>query len=723
MVDMVEVFASEATKWAVSAATSELGKGARRLYDLLRSRKDELSEAPDIHAVLELARRDPGFREELIQAVGLLNADSVARDAPQPIPAFRNHRRYLENPPLDGPKLIAGPHGCGATELARQLGAAVADRFPNGRVEVDLARFRSGDVLDLAGVMQYVLRRFGVDAGELAVDDARLAEQLASALATRQCVIILDNVTAASEIEVFTRFRTSLLLITTTYLSRDLRSLDRNPILLRGLDPEGARELLADYCGAVRPAEEPEASSELVALCEGLPEALREVGLSLATRAGEPQPVAGLLAAYRQTGVVDAEGVIRESVRRTIDALDARTARAVALLAEFPGGRFTRETATAYLGAGTDFEAVLAAQLTTPDGNAHRVRRLVGEYLPKPPEGERAAVFAALLRHVRDNAVAADFQPDRLRVYEDAGVEAWSRPEDRFDWLDEHLGLIGALAREGCERGHYREVCQLGGAVEILINQRWRWREYADIADCVVRAALTDPEQRAAQIARAYSMRAKAYYLARVFEPAQADLEQASRHAEAAAQPRLSASVAEFRSRYWEERFDAGWARDLDEAIRWMRAAVAIDRQLGDRTALGIHLRMLAVMLVKAGYATEALTQAGEAARYAEGRNLGRAHMAATRAYLALGDTVAARTWLGEADRLLRGVGAEQYGWELRELEARLLVAEGAIDAARQTWGSLLDEANRSTHPRRDDYFTELCSLPAPSARRWLWPW
>ncbi|WP_026198155.1 tetratricopeptide repeat protein [Sciscionella marina] len=721
MVDVVEVVASEAVKWVLPIPARGLRSELLRLYRVLRSRKDAIPTLRDVRAVLELARRDRAFRSELVQTVAMLNAGSIAHGAPQPNPASRVHRRYLENPPLDGPKLIAGPHGCGATELARQLGAAVADRFPNGRVEVDLARFRSGDVLDLAGVMQYVLRRFGVDAGALAVDDARLAEQLASALATRQCVIILDNVIAASEIEMFTPFRTSLLLITTTSCpSRDLRVLDPNPIRLRRLDPAGAQELLGDYCGAVRPAEEPEASSALVALCEGLPEALREAGLSLAKRAGEPQPVGRLLAAYRKSGVVDAEGVIQESVRRTIDALDARIARAVALLAEFPGGRFTRETATAYLGAGTDFEAVLAAQLTTPDGNGHRVRRLVGEYLPKPPDGAGEAAFAALLRHVRDNAVAADCQADRLRVYEDARAGTWSRPEDPFDWLDEHLGLIGALAREGRERGYHREVCQLGGAVEILVNQRWRWRQYAEIAECVVRAALADPGQRATQLARAYSLRAKAYYLVRVFEPAQADLEQASRYAGAANLPRLSASVAEFRSRYWEERFDAGWTRGLDEAIRWMRAAVAIDGQLGDPVALGIHLRMLAVMLVKAGQVDEALDQANEAARYAEGRNLGRAHMAAARAYLALGDTATARTRLGEADQLLRRLGAEQYVWELRELEARLLVAEGALDAAREAWGSLLDEANRSAHPRRDDYFTELCSLPAPSARRWL---
>ncbi|NBH12128.1 hypothetical protein [Amycolatopsis sp. SID8362] len=749
MVDVLEVVSSEAAKVAAAALVGRVDKAVSRVVDLVRGKLG--GAPPDTGRILAAVRDDPEFADDLARLLTTVHDGAEQVHGPVGITGYRNHVRYLADPPTSGLRVIAGPPGSGRTELARQLADRARDRIPVRPIEIDLAGLRVDGVVDMAVVKQRVLRELGVPDAELVVDNVGLDQQFGSALSTRLCTIILDNVVLASELQPFLPFRLNLLLVTTSVMTRELAALDRAPILLRGLDEDGALELLADFSSPVRPADEPVEARRLVELCGHMPAAVQQAGLTLARRAGEPQPVAGLLAHYRTTGVVDAEGAIRDALQRTFAELSAEAVLGAAQLATFPGGWFTRATAAAYLGGHNGervFEEVVDAQLTEPArGGWHRLTTLAGQYAATLA-ADREAAFDRLLRYVRDHVVAADLagdqpgKPGRLREYVVPAGVAWTLPEDRFDWLDRHLGLIGELVRAAYWRRRHKEVCQLAGAVEVLVNQRGRWREFADISDTAVRAAEALDSERAAEgkgapalVARALSMRARARFLARWFPPAAEDLERAWRLAGSAEIPdwrrrRLLSSVAEFRGRCCEEQADdvvavtapseaqrQERARLLAEAERWLSTAVAVDGEIDHGYALGIHLRMRASILVKAGRAEEALTAANQAAEHVTGRNAARLDMVAAKAYLAIGAPQRARECWERAARLLQQTRADQYEWELREIGARILTAEGRIEEAWFAWQELLGKAFTYGHPRTNEYLSELGSLPSPSGR------
>ncbi|MGW7535395.1 hypothetical protein [Amycolatopsis sp. NPDC054798] len=731
MIDAVAVFSTEAAKLLATALVGRVDKGLGQLAGIARAKfgakfgSGPVSVADLREQVLAACRDDPAFRAELMEAVALLNAAGQRPPAAEGVEPFFNHAEHLREPRESGVCLIYGPAGSGKTEIARQIAGLVRDRFPGGWIEIDVAESRTGAVVDLALVKRQALLKLGIPGNEIAADDAGLDQQFGSVLATRLFTVILDNVVSAREVELFRPFRMNLVLATCSVRTRDLDALDPAPILLGGLELEGAREMLAHYCGAVRLDAEPAATDALLEMSGRMPSAIREVGLSLARHSGEPYPVSGVVAHYQANGIVDAEGVIKDSLEQTFSSLAPETAAAVALLSGFPGHWFTRETAVAYLGMREQvFDAVVSAMVTEQVGGWYRLTALVSQYAAKLP-ADRDAAFLRLLSHVRDRAVAADLAGDagRLREYVVPPGLSWTLAENRIDWLHRHLGLLTEVVRAAARRQRHVEVCQLAGALEVLITARWLWREYAEISDLAVRAAaaLADGEPQALY-ARTLSMRAKTWFLARAFDPAEADLRQAWELAEAvktrpARRERLLSSVAEFRARFFEEKADtlapasAERASLLAEAESWLRKAISLDQHLEHGYALGIHHRMLASVLIKAGRPAEAMAEIENGRNHATGRNLNRLDMVAARAFLALGDPGRARDCWSRARAELKSTGADQYQWEVREIEARILAAEGQPEAARTAWGQLVWDAWRLGHPRTNEYVTEFESL------------
>lgn len=723
MVDLLQVVVDEAAKAAAASAVGSVSTATRNVVSLLKERlgtgksgKDALS-----RRALTAARADKEWADRLIEAVSVLHEENVST-ATAGIENFRNHLAILADPPRTGLKLIVGPGGSGKTELARQIAERVREDFPSGRVEVPLARYRDGDEFDAAAVKRYVLREFGIPHGEIPVDDEQLDRQFLSVLVTRSFVLILDDVELAAELALFTRFRTSLVLATASVYSRELKACDPAAIELRGLDVEGARHLLADFCGKVRPSDEPVETDRLIDRCDRMPLALREVGVTLAGRAGEARPVAALLDEYRDTGVVDAEGVIHDSLRRTFARLSDAAVEACAVLADHPGGFFTRATAAAMTGEAKILDELIAAQLTYQVGDWYSLTILAGQYARKLPS-DRDAGFDRLLAHVRDTAVAADFRenPDRLRTYVVPSKRVWESRIDHIDWLEWHRSLIGELVKLAFLRRRYKETLQLAGAFETLVNKRWYWREFIEISDWAVKAAEADRDAKPAQLARALMMRGKARYMARWFPAALEDLDRAAKILSGPAAGfaenrwrKLQASLAEFRGRFHEERADllvhrqagAGEIKqELAEAARQLRLACALSTELADGPALAIHPRMLANVLIKLGEPAEAI--AVLAAMIAAGRNQARVEMVYANAYLALGELAEARVRFDSAWHRLAAQRADQYQWELRELRARLMTAEGD-PAAVAEWGQLAYDATQIGHPRADRYFSAL---------------
>ena len=128
-------------------------------------------------------------------------------------------------------------------------------------------------------------------------------------------------------------------------------------------------------------------------------------------------------------------------------------------------------------------------------------------------------------------------------------------------------------------------------------------------------------------------------------------------------------------------------APDWRPAIEAFRRAVEIDRaDPGAGWARGLHTRMLANVLVKAGFAREAVALSAEAlacTRTGDDRNASRVCPVLAKCHVALGDQGSAWLNLGEACKRAATAGATQYGVELEDLNAEIDYLAGAFGAAR----------------------------------------
>ncbi|MEV0901018.1 BTAD domain-containing putative transcriptional regulator [Actinoplanes sp. NPDC049802] len=177
---------------------------------------------------------------------------------------------------------ISGPGGIGKTALAITVAHRVGDRFPDGRLYVNL----NGAELPPARPMQVLgvfLRELGVDNAILPDSLPQRAAMYRSALASRRILVVLDN--AADETQVQHLLpgsgRSAALITSRTRLT----GLDGAEHLELGLLPDhDVMTLLARVTGPERIGEDPAAARELVQCCGGLPLAVRIVSARLAAR-------------------------------------------------------------------------------------------------------------------------------------------------------------------------------------------------------------------------------------------------------------------------------------------------------------------------------------------------------------------------------------------------------------------------------------------------------
>ncbi|MFF7172613.1 AfsR/SARP family transcriptional regulator [Streptomyces pseudovenezuelae] len=188
--------------------------------------------------------------------------------------------------------VISGRSGTGKTALAVHVGHRTAERFPDGRLFVDL---RAADTAPLqpADALARLLRAMGAEPETLPSSVEELTGLYRTYTGHRRILLILDN--AAGEAHVRPLLPPgpgSAVLVTSR---RRLVALEGAAHLdLTVPDEEEALELLRRVAGPDRVRAEPEQTAEIVALCGRLPLAVRIAGARLAAR---PHWVPGRLAA------------------------------------------------------------------------------------------------------------------------------------------------------------------------------------------------------------------------------------------------------------------------------------------------------------------------------------------------------------------------------------------------------------------------------------------
>jgi hypothetical protein len=243
--------------------------------------------------------------------------------------------------------VLTGMAGIGKTTLAVNWAHQVADRFPDGQLFVNLREFcPSGAPLT------------STEAARIPADTGGRAALYRSTLARRRMLIVLDNATDTEQVRpLLPGSPGCLVLVTSRNRLTGLAAAEGADLLTLDVLSNGeSYSLLVKILGAERVIAEPEAVSELIALCGGLPLALCAAAARVAASPDLP-PLATLGAAMRdKRGQLDVleTGEAATSVRVGFSWSSVRVsepaARMFQMLAVHPGPDITVPAAASLAG-------------------------------------------------------------------------------------------------------------------------------------------------------------------------------------------------------------------------------------------------------------------------------------------------------------------------------------------------------------------------------------
>jgi tetratricopeptide (TPR) repeat protein/transcriptional regulator with XRE-family HTH domain len=175
-----------------------------------------------------------------------------------------------------------GKAGVGKTALAVHAAHQLRPTFPDGQLYVNL-RGAEAQVLAPAQVLGEFLRALGVEGQCLPRDVDSRAGLYRSLLADRRMLVLLDNAADEAQVRPLLPAGAGNAVLVTSRAR--LAGLTLSEVIdLAVLPPGQAVELLGKIVGVGRVAAEPEAASQVAALCGYLPLALRIVGARLAAK-------------------------------------------------------------------------------------------------------------------------------------------------------------------------------------------------------------------------------------------------------------------------------------------------------------------------------------------------------------------------------------------------------------------------------------------------------
>jgi transcriptional regulator with XRE-family HTH domain/predicted ATPase len=177
---------------------------------------------------------------------------------------------------------VVGMAGVGKTALCTHAAHQVRDLFPDGQLYANLEGI-GGQSRPAYEVLARFLRDLHVRVDLIEKDEEALAAQYRSLLSDRRMLIVLDYAHDARQVRPFLPGAgTSAVLIS----SRDQMAALESAMVVK-LDPltrSSGRKLLTRVVGDERVGREPAAAERLLALCDGLPLAIRIAGARLSSR-------------------------------------------------------------------------------------------------------------------------------------------------------------------------------------------------------------------------------------------------------------------------------------------------------------------------------------------------------------------------------------------------------------------------------------------------------
>ncbi|MFC9692095.1 BTAD domain-containing putative transcriptional regulator [Kribbella sp. NPDC056951] len=447
---------------------------------------------------------EPGPRLKELQAQ-ILSATRPTADRPKPsampgvlvpaqlpaaVPDFTGRRdalKYLDNlVSLESGvsavviSAITGTAGVGKTALAVHWAHSVADRFADGQLYLNLQGYSTGRPIEPGQALEWMLHALGVPGDQVPPDLESKTGMYRSALAGRRLLIVLDNVSAVSQVRpLLPGSPGCLALITSRDSLTGLVALNgARRVDLGVLTDEESLDLLARLLGPERVEAESAAVARLIELCARLPLALRlaaaGIGATIADsvdRLAEDQ--LGLLAVDG-----DPEAVVRRQFDHSYLRLTGPQQRMFRLLGLIPMPEVGPYAAAAL----ADVSVVEATRL---------LRQLVAAHLVEEPVTDRYTfhdllrAYAVQLVQQEDSAADRDAASDRLADWyltaagaamnqidprrvqlpnppapPPIGVPVFETHQQAMEWLEAERPALLALTADAGRRGRNDRVWQ-----------------------------------------------------------------------------------------------------------------------------------------------------------------------------------------------------------------------------------------------------------------------
>lgn len=474
------------------------------------------------------SREEPSVgREDARPPAGPAEAEPVVRPAqlPADLAAFAGRgpevARVLEllDPPAQAGKslpivMIDGMPGAGKTALAVHCAHALAERFPDGQLHVNLRGFDPGGALDPTEALRGFLEALGIQPQRIPASLNGQAALYRSLLASQRVLVVLDNARDDAQVRPLLPGspRCSVIVTSRHCLSALVASDGAKLLTLDVFSLSGASEALAARLGADRVAAEAHAAAEIVSLSGRLPLALALVSARVAARprfplaviASELRQAHGSLDAFSDTGLPDVRAAFFWSYRM----LRPAAARLFRLLSLHPGPDISLPAAASVADLPPQEARALLSELTWA--------RLLNEHCPGrftfhdllrsyaaelctelETAADRDAAVSRALSHYLHSAhnSHALFWPHQQTPAPDlteAGVQV-EQPADyagALSWFTAEHRVLEATIRYAGQHGFTAPAWHLAYKLTLFYQRRGFWHDWAATARVALDAAL-----------------------------------------------------------------------------------------------------------------------------------------------------------------------------------------------------------------------------------------
>ncbi|MFC0540486.1 AfsR/SARP family transcriptional regulator [Kutzneria chonburiensis] len=409
-----------------------------------------------------------------------------------------------------GVVVVSGAGGIGKTWLALHWAHRDAHRFPDGQLYVNLRGFDpSGRPVSAERVLRGFLEGLGVASSAVPGEVESQAALYRSLLADRRMLVLLDNAADSAQVVPLLPGGSSTVIVTSRdQLTGLITTHGARYLAVDTLPPEAARALLAARIGADRVAAEPDAVTELVERCAGLP-------LALSIVAGRAQsypefPLAALADELREAGLNaldedDELASLRAALSASADTLKPPEAQLFALLGHVPGLDISKAAADALIDGNARrplraLERVSLVQQHVP--GRYRMHDLIRLYAAEQFMSDRDAALTRLVTYYTHGMYAVDRALFPHRGAPALPLVSEVAHDDPWEWFRAEHACAAAAGRLAAELGLHEHVWQLAWYAAPM---RWRASYVQDSLDAW-RLAISAAEalDHTAALAQAY---------------------------------------------------------------------------------------------------------------------------------------------------------------------------------------------------------------------------